>query len=287
MDPKTRDHYLKLSSTENIPISDSPELHTAIRAATKAGKAIMEVYSQDFSSKKKEDDSPITEADIRSNNIIREILSEYNYFILSEEEKDNKERLDKELVWIVDPLDGTTDFVNRTGEFTVMISLVKEKKPVLGVIYWPTAETMFVAQKGRGAYRYFNKNWEKITVSKEDNIANCRAVGSRHHLSEKEKTILNNLKIKEFTNIGSSLKVGKISSGEAEIYLTTTNKMKEWDSCASYCIINEAGGKMTDMSGNDMHYNNDQVSHKNGILATNGLVHDKIIKEYENLEKVL
>jgi 3'(2'), 5'-bisphosphate nucleotidase len=91
------------------------------------------------------------------------------------------------------------------------------------------------------------------------------------------------LGIKKFTSIGSSLKVGKISSGEAEAYITTTNKMKEWDSAASYCIINEAGGKMTDMLGNDLSYNNKIVNHKNGILATNGLIHDKILEEFRKL----
>lgn len=270
-----------MSHAENIPLH-SLEIKTAIKAASKAGEAIMKIYSQDFSSNKKEDDSPITQADINSNNVIKEILhSEFNYFILSEEEKDNKKRLNESLVWIVDPLDGTTDFVNRTGEFTVMIALIKEKKPILGVIYWPTSDIMYIAQKKEGAYMYSDKRWQKISVSKETDLANCKAVGSRHHLSEKEKEILKNLKIKEFTNVGSSLKIGKISSGQAEIYLTTTDKMKEWDSCASYCIINEAGGKMTDMLGNELDYNNNDVSHKNGILATNGLVHDKIIREYE------
>ena len=99
-------------------------------------------------------------------------------------------------------------------------------------------------------------------------------MGSRHHLSEKEKAFIEKLGISDFTSIGSSLKVGKISSGEAEAYITTTNKMKEWDSAAAYCIILEAGGKMTDMSGNDLTYNNKNVYHENGILATNGLVHD-------------
>ncbi len=91
------------------------------------------------------------------------------------------------------------------------------------------------------------------------------------------------MQISDFTSIGSSLKVGKISSGVADVYLTTTDKMKEWDTCASYCIISEAGGKMTDMQGNDMSYNNKIVNHMNGILVTNGLVHDKIVEEFKKL----
>ncbi len=91
------------------------------------------------------------------------------------------------------------------------------------------------------------------------------------------------LQILDFTSIGSSLKVGKISSGAADVYLTTTDKMKEWDTCASYCIISEAGGKMTDMQGNDMSYNNKILNHQNGILVTNGLVHDRIVNGFKKL----
>ena len=95
---------------------------------------------------------------------------------------------------------------------------------------------------------------------------------------------MNKLRITKFTSIGSSLKVGKISSGSADVYLTTTDKMKEWDTCASYCIILEAGGKMTDMLGNDLSYNKKNVNHKNGILVTNSLVHDKIVNVYRKSE---
>jgi 3'(2'), 5'-bisphosphate nucleotidase len=226
----------------------------------------------------KNDDSPITIADLKSNNIIKEILSKTGYAILSEEDSDDKKRLQEHRVWIVDPLDGTTDFVNRTGEFTVMIGLVEEKKPILGIIYWPTENTVFAAQKGCGAWKFSDEIWEKIMVSKTSNLNQCLAVGSRHHLSENEKTLLNKLQITKFTSVGSSLKVAKISSGLADVYLTTTNKMKEWDTCASYCIISEAGGKMTDMFGNDLSYNNQNVIHLNGILATNGLLHNKIVE---------
>ena len=143
---------------------------------------------------------------------------------------------------------------------------------------------MFVAQKGSGAFKYSNDEWKKISVTQISEVSKCRTVGSRHHLSDKEKSFIKKLGIGDFTSIGSSLKVGKISSGEAEAYITTTNKMKEWDSAASYCIVLEAGGKMTDMSGNDLTYNNRNVYHQNGILVTNGLVHSKIVEEFKKLE---
>jgi len=270
---------------KDIPILDRiPELDIAIKAAKEAGDAILEIYQRDFDTHTKKDNSPITEGDLKSNEIIKKILSETEHMILSEEEDDDLSRLSENMIWIVDPLDGTSDFIDKTGEFTIMIALIKNKKPILGVIGWPTEKTFFVAQKGSGAFRYSNDEWHKISVTSISELSKCRTVGSRHHLSDKEKSFIKKLGIEDFTSIGSSLKVGKISSGEAEAYITTTNKMKEWDSAASYCIISEAGGKMTDMLGNDITYNNKNVFHQNGILVTNGLIHNKIVEEFKKLE---
>lgn len=270
---------------KEIPIKEKiSELDIAIKAAMDAGKEILNIYQGEFKAFKKNDDSPITKADLKSNEIIKEILSQTNHTILSEEEEDDKIRLSKEMMWIVDPLDGTSDFIDKTGEFTIMIALIKNKKPILGIINWPTEKTLFVAQKGNGAFRFSNEKWKKISVSKITELPKCRTVGSRHHLTEKEKSFIKKLGIEKFTSVGSSLKVGKISSGEADAYITTTNKMKEWDSAASYCIISEAGGKMTDMLGNDITYNNNDVYHQNGILATNGLIHEKIVEEFKKLK---
>ena len=269
----------------NIPISNKiPEVDIAIKAAQEAGNAILEIYQKDYKTFTKTDDSPVTDADLKSNKIINKILSNTKYSILSEEDIDDQSRLSKDMIWIVDPLDGTSDFIDKTGEFTVMIALIQNKKPILGVIAWPTEKILFVAQKNCGAFRYSNNKWEKISVTKISELPKCRTIGSRHHLSDKEKNFIKKIGIKDFTSIGSSLKVGKISSGEAEAYITTTNKMKEWDTAASYCIISEAGGKMTDMLGNELTYNNKNVYHENGILVTNGLIHEKIIKEFKKLE---
>ena len=269
----------------NIPISNKiPELDIAIKAAQEASSVILEIYQKDYNTYTKTDNSPVTDADLKSNKIINKILSNTKYSILSEEDIDDQSRLSKDMIWIVDPLDGTSDFIDKTGEFTVMIALIQNKKPILGVIAWPTEKILFVAQKNCGAFRYSNNKWDKISVTKIDELPKCRTVGSRHHLSEKEKKFIKKIGIEDFTSIGSSLKVGKISSGQAEAYITTTNKMKEWDTAASYCIVSEAGGKMTDMLGNDLTYNNKNVHHQNGILVTNGLIHDKIVEEFKKLE---
>jgi len=235
---------------------------------------------KNFSTSLKSDKEPITEADIKSNTLIQKILSETNFPILSEETIDNKERLNHKKIWIVDPLDGTTDFVNRTGEFTIMIGLVKDKKPILGVIYWPTEKKLFLGQKGQGAFKFYNGNWTKISVSDISELEKCRVVGSRYHISDKERNLLTSLKISKFTSKGSSLKVTDVSSGNAELYFTTTNKIKQWDTCASYCLVTEAGGKMTDMFGNDLEYNTEKLNHENGLLVSNGLIHNQIINIY-------
>ena len=270
---------------QDIPVSGRmPELELAIRASVEAGDAIMEIYGGEFEASVKSDDSPVTGADLKSNEVIRGCLSAAPHVILSEEDRDDGRRLGEETVWIVDPLDGTADFVDRTGEFTVMIALVRDKRPVLGVINWPAGKTVFAAQHGRGAFRHSGSGWQKITVNGVSELAECRVVGSRHHLSGREREFVRRLGIREFVSIGSSLKVARISSGEAEAYITTTDRMKEWDSAASYCIITEAGGRMTDMLGNDITYNNRAVGHQNGILATNGAVHDRIVEEFGRLE---
>ena len=269
----------------NIPISNKiPELDIAIKAAQEASNVILKIYEKDYNTYTKTDNSPVTDADLTSNKIINKVLSNTKYSILSEEDIDDQSRLSKDMIWIVDPLDGTSDFIDKTGEFTIMIALIQNKKPILGVIAWPTEKTLFVAQKNCGAFRYSNDKWDKISVTKIENLSKCRTIGSRHHLSDKEKEFIKKIGIKDFSSIGSSLKVGKISSGEAEVYITTTDKMKEWDTAASYCIITEAGGKMTDMLGNELTYNNKNVYHQNGILVTNGFIHNKIVNEFKKLE---
>jgi 3'(2'), 5'-bisphosphate nucleotidase len=262
--------------------SSQPELEKIIDGVIKAGEKILEVYETDFTTEKKDDDSPITQADIESNKILKEVLGETGITILSEEDADDKKRLSEEKIWIIDPLDGTTDFVNKTGEFTVMVGLVKNHKSVLGVIYWPIKKRMYLAEAGKGAF-YHDEEWKKIEVSVMSELQNCHALVSRHHLSEKEKKLLDEMEISVVTNIGSSLKVAEIASGDAEIYLTTTNKMKQWDTCASNCIISEAGGKMTDMSGNELLYNIEIVNHENGILVTNGLIHQDALDTISKL----
>ena len=254
--------------------SKIPNLVEVMDAIIRAGEKIQDIYNTDFEVNIKDDDSPITKADLESNKILRSVLEISGIPILSEEDVDDKTRLGSEKVWIVDPLDGTSDFVNRTGEFTIMVGLVQNHIPVMGLIYWPINQKLYYAEKGMGAFCYNSGIWDKISVRENRDLVNCLALVSRHHLSDKEKQMLDHLGITNTTSIGSSLKVTQISSGMADVYLTTTNKMKQWDTCASNCLVSEAGGKMTDIFGNELVYNTENVNHQNGLLATNGFIHD-------------
>ena len=272
----------------NLPFTNPlSEIKTAIDAVLKAGDAVLEIYNQDFSVSKKENNEPITEADIKSNNIIKKTLLSLGYPILSEESPDDLEtRLGQKKVWIIDPLDGTTDFINKTGEFTIMIALVEKYKPILGVIFNPSKKELYIAQKGGGAFSSSkDEDWIKIQVSTKTQLDLCKAVGSRFHQSDRERKFLDYLHIQNFTSRGSSLKVVDISSGIADIYFTTTDKIKQWDTCASYCLAIEAGGIVTDIFGNDLNYNTESINHKNGILVTNGLIHQQIIEKYNQFVK--
>jgi len=274
---------------ENIPFDNPlPEINLALKAATQAATAVMKIYITDFTSELNNNSEPITEADIQSNQIIEKILYESGYPILSEESKDLIEkRLDANKVWIVDPLDGTTDFVNKTGEFTIMIALVEKNIPIMGVINHPSQKTIYVAQKGEGAYRISNGNSQILHVSETSNLEDFKVVGSRFHQSENERKFLGTLGISKFTSRGSSLKVIDICSKMAELYFTTTDKIKQWDSCASCCLITESGGKMTDMLGNELKYNTEILNHKNGLLVSNGTNHERIIEKYKEFSKIV
>jgi len=266
---------------KNFPIKYiMPETRLTIKAAIEAGKAVMELYDYPISSTLKNDNEPVTEADIKSNEIIQKIISVFDYPVLSEESRDVASRFDSKKIWIIDPLDGTTDYIKKTGEFTIMISLVEGNRPILGVIYWPIKDTLYLAQKDQGAFQSSSGNWSKLSVSNVSELTKCRVVGSRYHISVQEQNLLKHLNVSQFTSKGSSLKVVDVSSGNADLYFTMTNKIKQWDTCASYCLITEAGGKMTDMFGNDLEYNAEKLNHENGLLVSNGLIHNGVISIY-------
>lgn len=260
-------------------MTPSGHLETAVRAAVLGGRTVMDEYGGDIRYDTKSDDSPVTAADLSSNDAVKSVLAGTGLPILSEEDADISGRAAAPAVWIVDPLDGTSDFVDRTGEFTVMVALVSGGVPVLGVINQPAAGVTYAAERGGGAWRSDGGRWTRMRVDPAP-LADCTAVVSRHHLAAEESRFLESLGLGGIRTLGSSLKVARICEGGAHLYATFTDRMKEWDTAASCCIIHEAGGRMTDMSGRPLEYNRPDVFHRRGILATNGTIHDHVVSRY-------
>lgn len=258
-----------------------PEIYVALQAARAAGCSIMGIYAKTYAVHERYGE-PVTQADTASNKIITHMLSSssYAYPILSEESEDDPKRLQSKRIWIIDPLDGTSDFVNMTGEFTVLVGLVEDHQPIMGIVYRPIDDTAYVAEQGCGAYMQDGNRWRSISVSNIKDFASARVIMSRHHRSKDEEHFLQRFGIHKFMECGScGLKVATIAEGKAEFYMTMTNKIKQWDTCAANCIIKEAGGTMTDMQGNALSYNTSDVYHQNGILVDNGKYAKRIIDQ--------
>ena len=227
------------------------ELKFAKEAALKAGHAINEVYAGDFSVKLKSAEQPVTEADHRSNQIILDTLlgAFPNDGWLSEETQDNADRLKKNRVWIVDPLDGTKEFIGRVPEFAVSIGLSVEGEPVVGVIYNPATGELYCAGKGQGA----TVNDQPIKVSAQANLSQAIVLASRSESKRGEwKPYEGQFVIQQ--SGGMAHKMSQVACGKADASFSLTPK-NEWDFCAGTIIIQEAGGSATLPNGNPLLFN--------------------------------
>ncbi|MDW7692361.1 3'(2'),5'-bisphosphate nucleotidase CysQ [Flammeovirgaceae bacterium SG7u.111] len=225
------------------------ELVEKVKAiAVEAGKAIMDVYVDPVLSQKtelKSDYSPLTLADKRAHDIIVKALGELTPDIplISEEGKDipYEDRKDWDQFWLVDPLDGTREFVKRNGEFTVNIALLENKIPVLGVIYVPVTEVMYVGVVGQKASKIVGEEQEEIKIN---NLPSPKvAVRSKSHASDSEEALFDKLGVTEFTSVGSSLKFCMVAEGKADIYYRH-NPTMEWDTAAGQAVLMAAGGQV-------------------------------------------
>lgn len=230
-------------------------LDIAKSAAILAGKEIMKVYeSADFGVELKADDSPLTIADKRAHEKIASLLEKTKYPILSEEGDSisYEERKDWDIFWMVDPLDGTKEFVKRNGEFTVNIALISGSKPILGVVYCPVKGKLFYSSEGQGAFvEDVNSIKTKISVSNKGlEVPNLKVVASRSHLNEETKTFIDGLNNPELIAMGSSLKLLAVAEGTADVYPRFAPTM-EWDTAAAHAIVNEAGGSVSIAKSND------------------------------------
>ena len=226
--------------------------------ARRAGDAILEIYDEGFSVELKEDRSPLTEADRKSHELIKRGLTEIDPAvpILSEEsnEAEISGRRSWNRFWLVDPLDGTREFIKRNGEFTVNIALIDEHEAVLGVVLAPAIAAEYSAVTGQGAYRSGRGGeLESIAVCPEA-PAPLRVVGSRSHPGDALAAYLAGLEPYVYKPMGSSLKVCLVAAGTADIY-PRFGPTSEWDTAAAQAILHEAGGSMIDLEGQPLRYN--------------------------------
>lgn len=246
----------------------SEQLQVALKAAKKASKKILDYYYKGFNVRFKEDESEVTSADIASEKIIKDTLIKAypNYGMLSEESVDDKSRLENDFCWIVDPLDGTRDFVNKTGNFSINIALSYKNEVVLGVIAVPCKDIIYYATKGNGAYKIENGIVEKINVSKKKK--DIRMVISQFFFKEFDK-YNQDPNVVELIPMGSSYKAGLIAEGKAELCIKDDPHTKEWDTAPSEIIIAEAKGLMGNVYSEKMKYNKDDVINHDGFIICN------------------
>lgn len=249
------------------------ELEVAKAAAVEAGKAIMEIYNavSPIQVEYKEDRSPLTAADKAANQIIVKALRENfpEYAILSEEEKDNKSRLDNELCFVVDPLDGTKEFLKRNGQFTVNIALAYKHESVMGVIYVPVTGELYYAAKGYGSYKStFDGKDQKLSVSDNTDRASLRVVASNSHECAEMNELIEKYQFKNLVKMGSSLKGCLIAENKADIYYRF-NPTMEWDTAAMQCIAEESGAIFRQMDSSVMTYNREDSLNAKGFYIIN------------------
>ncbi|QVK17858.1 3'(2'),5'-bisphosphate nucleotidase CysQ [Mycoplasmatota bacterium] len=249
----------------------SKELYEAKKAAIIAGKKVMEIYRTDFKIDYKEDESPVTQADLMANEIIISHLKQAfpTYAFLSEESADDVSRLDNDLCFIIDPIDGTKEFVNKTGEFTINIALAYKQEIVMGVIYAPVLEELFYAEIGKGAFKVKERECTQLFVS--DRKDHLRVAESRSHKSEKVQRLYDENKdiIEKYYEVGSTLKGCFLASAKLEAFYKFGLGTKEWDIAAMDIVITEAGGIFRDLNHNKYQYNKKDVYNKYGYYAIN------------------
>ena len=251
-------------------------------AIKKASDIILKYYNSNYNVRMKgKGNNPVTEADIEADDALKEILMTEtpDFGWLSEETKDSDSRLGKEMVWVVDPLDGTKEFVEGVPNFVVSIGLVEKGRPILGTIYNPVTKELFTAYKGNGV----KLNGLECKISIEDKFNKMSMLNSR---SETKAKLWESYRkhFKKVIPIGSiAYKLAMVSANKADMVASLKPK-NEWDICAGHCLVNESGGKLITSLGEEITYNNSNTLISPGLIAGNNKVVDNMIKLIENAE---
>ena len=268
------------------------ELETAIATALLAGKTILKHYAEEFETEQKigadNRSEPVTIADREASRIIVDGLASAfpDDGILSEEEKDDLElRISKRRVWIIDPIDGTAGFVKKDGDFGVQIGLAEDGVPIVGVVYLPFHDVLSYAVKGEGSSSVINgREPVRITTSDVAVLSEMTLAMSRDHPSSRMARIIEHFAFRGTVRRGSvGLKVGLITDQTCDIYVHPSPRTKLWDTCAPQLILEEAGGRFTDLFGYEIRYDRADLQNRNGILATNGAAHALVVEHLKPL----
>jgi 3'(2'), 5'-bisphosphate nucleotidase len=260
------------------------ELQVAVELARAAGAAILELYNRPIEVLQKFDlnqREPVTLADKIANELIVDAI--HRQFpddgMLAEESIDTERRLAKRRVWMVDPLDGTNGFIDGNGDFAVQIGLAEDGVAVLGVVYQPLSGLLYRAVCGQGAWvERPNETATRARVSEQDELSMMCLAASRSHRSPRMDRVVKAFGVKGEVQRGSvGIKVGLIIEQQCDLYVHLSPRTKQWDTCAPQVILNEAGGSFSDLFGSSISYNAPDVQHHNGLVATNGAVHERVI----------
>jgi 3'(2'), 5'-bisphosphate nucleotidase len=261
------------------------ELEVAKDLAVRAGAILLEHYSEATQVEWKGKNDPVTAADrAASRFIVDELRSRFSDdAVLSEEEKDNLARLKNPRLWVIDPMDGTKEFIARRPEFSVMIGLAVEGIARLGVVYQPIDGKLYFGAQGQGAGMTHAGATRVLRVSAENEFSRATMALSRSHLSSQTEAIRRQLGIEQTIQTGSiGLKVGLIAESRADVYVQGRGTSL-WDTCGPEAILHEAGGRMTDASGAPLRYDIAEVRNLQGVIATNGVLHDRVIDVVRSL----
>jgi 3'(2'), 5'-bisphosphate nucleotidase len=266
------------------------ELSVLLRIAGEAARVIMEVYARPFDVDYKGPQDPVTEADRRANALICERLEqEFPGVPIVAEESDPatfSQFRKHDRVFFVDPVDGTREFVDRNGEFAVMIGLVEGAHAIASVIDAPARGEIFAGWVGQGAVRIRDGKREAIRVSEIGDISQGRLVGSRSHRGPALERALERLNPREVVVMGSAgLKGTLVASGQVEAYVAPGYAGQRWDACAADALVTAAGGKLTDTHGDPIDYRAPSLSNDRGLLASNGRVHEALVDAFADLRQ--
>ncbi|KPK14871.1 MAG: 3'-5'-bisphosphate nucleotidase [Myxococcales bacterium SG8_38] len=256
------------------------EITEAARIARHAGAILMNVYATDFSVSYKGRSDPVTEADMQAN---RYIVGELRKWfpedgIVAEETDDKSDALKPGRCWYVDPLDGTKEFVDRNGEFSVMLGLAIDGRSSAGVVYQPTTDKLYAGVVGAGAYLEERGARRELKVSDVADTGRLRLVVSRSHRNRAVDRVVRKLGIEHERALGSvGLKAGLIAEQKADLYLHISDRSSAWDACGPEAVLEAAGGRFTDLAGNAYRYGGTDMRNRAGILACNAAAYDAVL----------